>query len=280
MKILSFDVGIKNLAFCLLNVKNGRHTIDKWDVINLCDDDTNKVCCCKKPKKCNQLAKYYDDTLECDNFYCKKHAKLTDKSLPSNSVNPKKLSKMKLSELLSLASDLSLTHQEPARKQQVKELIQNHYDTNFLKPIKETKAEDVDLITIGRRMTKHFDTLFTGIEIDKVIIENQISPIANRMKTIQGMIAQYFIIKKVESIEFISATNKLKDFHYEKHCTEMDLTSYATRKRESVKWTNKFLIENSDLTKFHAFYVNHKKKDDLADSFLQGLWYIKKHITN
>ena len=71
MKILSFDVGIKNLAFCLLNVKNGRHTIDKWDVINLCDDDTNKVCCCKKPKKCNQLAKYYDDTLECDNFYCK-----------------------------------------------------------------------------------------------------------------------------------------------------------------------------------------------------------------
>ena len=62
MKILSFDVGIKNLAFCLLNVKNGKHTIDKWDVINLCDDDTNKACCCKKPKKCNQLAKYYDDT--------------------------------------------------------------------------------------------------------------------------------------------------------------------------------------------------------------------------
>ena len=30
MKILS-DVGIKNLAFCLLNVKNGKHTIDKWD---------------------------------------------------------------------------------------------------------------------------------------------------------------------------------------------------------------------------------------------------------
>ena len=31
--------------------------------------------------------------------------------------------------------------------------------------------------------------------ITHVFIENQISPIANRMKTIQGMLAQYFIMK-------------------------------------------------------------------------------------
>ena len=37
-------------------------------------------------------------------------------------------------------------------------------------------------------------------------------PIANRMKTIQGMIAQYFIDKNVKLIKFISASNKLKNF--------------------------------------------------------------------
>ena len=46
-----------------------------------------------------------------------------------------------------------------------------------------------------------------------VIIENQIGPLAIRMKTIQGMIVQYFIMSNlnVEHIEFISASNKLKD---------------------------------------------------------------------
>ena len=36
-----------------------------------------------------------------------------------------------------------------------------------------------------------------------VIIENQISPIANRMKTIQGMITQYFIMKNIYNVEYI-----------------------------------------------------------------------------
>ena len=48
------------------------------------------------------------------------------------------------------------------------------------------------------------------IELDVVIIENQISTIASRMKTLQGMISQYFIMKGIPSIEFISSINKLK----------------------------------------------------------------------
>ena len=32
------------------------------------------------------------------------------------------------------------------------------------------------------------------------------------MKTLQGMIAQYFIMKNKTSIEFVSSTNKLKLF--------------------------------------------------------------------
>jgi len=276
MKILSFDVGIKNLAFCLLDVSNNQYSIDKWNIINLCDDDTNKTCSCTTPKNCTQLAKFYYEYEGNIVYYCKKHAKLTDKSLPNKNINVTKISKMKLSELIQCANDNSISYKDPARKKDLTDQIKQHCESNFLKPVKETKADDVDLITIGRNMTKHFDTIFKDIVIDKVIIENQISPIANRMKTIQGMIAQYFIVKNVECIKFISAINKLKDFSDIHNSAQYN--SYAERKKLSILCTNKLLLENSNLTKFHCFYVNHKKKDDLADSFLQGIWYIKKYI--
>ena len=41
MIILSFDVGVKNLALCLINYDNACVTIDDWSVIDLCNDDKN-----------------------------------------------------------------------------------------------------------------------------------------------------------------------------------------------------------------------------------------------
>jgi hypothetical protein len=41
MKVLSIDVGIKNLAFCLLD-KN--HAISKWNVVNLAQKAQESLC--------------------------------------------------------------------------------------------------------------------------------------------------------------------------------------------------------------------------------------------
>ena len=39
MKLLSIDVGIKNLALCLFNVENNeKYEILNWDVVNLCNE--------------------------------------------------------------------------------------------------------------------------------------------------------------------------------------------------------------------------------------------------
>jgi len=42
--IISFDVGIKNLSFCLFSDTSKNYNIHEWEVLNLCGD----IVKCKK----------------------------------------------------------------------------------------------------------------------------------------------------------------------------------------------------------------------------------------
>ena len=125
------------------------------------------------------------------------------------------------------------------------------------------------MVTYGQRMKSGLENLLKDIIVDRVIIENQIGPLALRMKTLQGMIMQHFIEKGCPIIEEISAANKLKDYLTKKK------TKYNERKKLSIKITQEILKENNNLDAWIPIFLEHKKKDDLADSFLQGIWYIK-----
>ena len=104
--------------------------------------------------------------------------------------------------------------------------------------------------------------------IDVVLIENQISPIANRMKTIQGMLAQYFIMKYDEiKIEFISSSGKLKGLSKENENLD---SNYKQNKKDAVFHCNQYL--EKDIYKEWKYVLNTDKKDDLADCFLQGIF--------
>ena len=89
------------------------------------------------------------------------------------------------------------------------------------------------------------------------------------MKTIQGMIAQYFIMCGIQDVTFVSSVNKLKAF------TDMDQnkTEYKDRKKLGIEVTKGIIANMKDWT---PFFLAHKKKDDLADSFLQGIWFLQK----
>jgi hypothetical protein len=108
-----------------------------------------------------------------------------------------------------------------------------------------------------------------------VIIENQISPIATRMKTLQGMLTQYYIdhIENVD-ITFVSSVHKLKQFVAIK-TGEQEKNSYKDHKVSGIDYCSRILQQNPG---FSAWLpkLDTKKKDDLADCFLQGLWYFKQ----
>ena len=276
MKILSIDVGIKNLAFCLLcnDTYNNAFSIKKWNVVDLSTSEEVVKKCCGKEKKgpCSKPAKYTKNN-QC---FCIKHAKKEKYVLPSSDLKTSYINKQKLQKLIDILAKYKIpSNIEKPKKSDLVSLITNFAKENCYEELVKTSAADVDLITIGKNIKLKFDALFLEEKnIDHVIIENQISPIANRMKTIQGQIVQYFIMSgiNVPNIEFISASNKLKEFE------SAEKTEYKDRKKLGIVKTQETLQHNKNFSYYLDYFNTHKKKDDLADSFLQGLWFIKNRI--
>ena len=202
MILLSFDVGIKNLAYCLLSINeikntntnedNSKHFIEiiKWNIIDLsCDKEAEtesvekilKQCC-----KCKKSATYctHSNTMLPEDAmkFCKKHAE--EAQLP---VHPKLL----------------------------KSNSKNGH-TPYIVPLskKKVSCNKINIVDLGKNIKCHLDVIFAEHmdKIDAILIENQIGNLAGRMNVLQGMISQYFIMRNITNIEFISATNKLKLF--------------------------------------------------------------------
>ena len=277
MKILSFDVGIKNLAYCLFSINccnDSLLKIIKWDVINLCESTTSSSLSLSKTKytcsMCKKNAYYYLNlntkseseaaliNIPESVMYCKKHAIETKLVVDDGKKNKPKQSKS-----------------NQKQKQPFLSLIIPS------KP-KQQNACDVDMIVLGINLKTKFDLIFNEyasseneLSVDAVVIENQIGPLAGRMKMLQGMIAQYFIMKNVKKIEFISATNKLKLFkNIKNNENEINENSYKLRKQQGQRICNSLISFYPSLQSWNQEFVKHLKKDDLADCFLQGYYYM------
>ena len=236
-------------------------------------EEVVKKCCGKeKTGPCVKPAKY----TKINQCFCIKHAKKDKYVLPSSDLKTSYINKQKLQKLIDIVAKYKIqSNVEKPKKADLISLITAFAKENCYEELVKTSASDVDLITIGKNIKLKFDSLFLEeTNIDYVIIENQISPIANRMKTIQGQIVQYFIMSgiNVANIEFISASNKLKEFETD------DKTEYKDRKKLGIVKTQETLQHNENFSNMLDYFNTHKKKDDLADSFLQGLWFIKNRI--
>ena len=100
------------------------------------------------------------------------------------------------------------------------------------------------------------------------------------MKSIQMIIYTFFIMNgimnessSIENIHMVNARNKLKVYKGPKiPCNKQG--KYAQNKYLSVEYT-KNMIDKED-EKFIKLFQTSKKKDDLADAYLQGIYWIEK----
>jgi hypothetical protein len=306
--VVSFDVGIKNLAICVLALDGSR--LFSWKSLNLLQEDrvniSHKCGCCKK-----RAFFYYSDR-----YFCKKHGEgVEGLFMPVCGLN-----KMKKDELLQLwKTKLGLLQDKgeickdnkPGLLKDKPGLLKDIVD-HMLKPITtvvKKSASSESLIEIAKNMTKMLDSLFSeilernvGLDIRHVLIENQISTIAARMKTLQGMLTEYFVIRYPSClIRYVSSSNKLSALNkgssvggssssvvnvLEKD-TELELESktggvvsgkneYKTHKLDAVQLCREKLLEGkiAGSAEWMVWFESFKKRDDLADSLLQGLWFL------
>jgi len=196
---------------------------------------------------------------------------------------------------------------------------------------KAIKARDIPLVQLGRQLKRSLDPEFKDQEFKDqefkdqeckeqekdqkeqkkkqakwthVVLENQISPIATRMKTLQGMLMQYFIMRCDDvEIACVSSSNKLswlqakseskaqgkgkRDCKSKAKSEDTNTNAgpnasdgYAQHKRDAVAWCRLLLASNPLLCPPHlvTLFDTMKKKDDLADCLLQGLWYLVREL--
>ena len=243
MKILSWDVGIYNLAYCLIEVcdTTKEYKIIDWNIINLRKDivNNNILICEEKTNSKNKI--------------CKNKAKYTHK----NSNKP-----------------FCLRHSKTCAKKSgcnIDELF------NEIK-IKKKKKTKVNIQELGKTLVLELDKYPHFLNMDYILIENQ--PVLKNpvMKSVQMILYSFFLIKgiiknTVKEIKFISARNKLKV--YDGPPIEVKVKGkYAKRKRLSIEYC-RYMINDDNVNL--AFFNKHKKKDDLADCYLQANWFLKKY---
>jgi hypothetical protein len=154
MKILSIDVGIKNLAFCLFEKEEGltQFKITKWDTINISEQEILKCCFIDKDTQCDKPAKFSKD----ENNYCLKHSKKQQFSIPTNEQKPTFINKQKIQKLYEIADSHGIKYENKIKKIDLTNSINEHIKNTYFQTIEIQNASDVNLFNIGINIKQHF----------------------------------------------------------------------------------------------------------------------------
>jgi hypothetical protein len=263
-KILSFDVGMKNLAYCIINKENKE--ILNWGLIDITNEIIIKCDGFKKNKeKCSNLAKIYQ-VLNKKNV-CKQHLD------NFNIQNQEDVKNVKIKcEFVN------------KNNKQCDKYVKNYYKVNnklmgfcnvhknkSTKELKKINCNDIAIDIKKYNMILKLDNLKEMLDVDEVIIENQPAYKNPPMKAISSTLYAYFLIRgqidgNIKKIKFVSPsskTKKIKDIDKSKQ--------YKLTKEQGIKDCLE-LIKNDNINL--DFFNSHKKKDDLADCFLLAIKYI------
>lgn len=285
MKILSFDIGIKNLAYCLGEYDNNTNklSIIEWKIINLLEDEINNQEKCShiskmRPyKQCSKIALY--KLRNNKTYYCKTHLKNYNYTEPeisgiitTNICNQEECNK----KVKYLVDGLELC---ASHKKQKFDFYKNNY---IIKKIKNINCSTYPIDKVADRMIYILDTKYEHLlKCDRVLLELQ--PLKSpRIKSISNYLSMYYRMngkhyKKNDSnileVQYIMATNKLK---FNENNTNENIDNYKNRKKTGIENVNDYFTFIQD-NENKEWFNKQRKKDDLADSLLQILFYLQRN---
>ena len=291
MKVLSWDVGIINLAYCLIDFENENiWKILDWGIINLTDREKIKCTVCKKNPT-------YSQTINGDiKYYCKVHAKKVNQTGPSFEELYKEIDEKEINN-----NCICLVKKNTCTKK-----IKNKYKSNFycnthakseykkivnsykLKKISKKSVGSMTIDVLRIRLIQELEKRNNLLDVETVLIENQPTLRNPKMKAISSTIYDYYLIRgifdkertksNIKLVKYMSPSNKLKlaeegDTQKLIKLKGDQAKTYKLTKSLGIKYCRK-MIEKYDNWK--TYFEGIKKKDDLADCFLQGMYYLCK----
>ena len=149
------------------------------------------------------------------------------------------------------------------------------------------KVKELDLMTIHSRMIdalNNCDFLNSNSDINTAILENQPCLMNPTMKSVQILLFASLWMRKEDGVidigkmAMFSARNKLEAYDGPEIDFSHIKTKYTRTKKLSIAYTKYMLVESEQSQEMNELFENSKKKDDLADAYLQGLTYIKKKV--
>jgi hypothetical protein len=248
--ILSFDVGIKNLAYCIIEKNDIEFKILNWGVINLIDDVEKCMFEIKGGKKCDKPANFKichkDNEImylnETNTFSCcEGHKKKSmpsfikiDKNIKVKKKPNKKSKIIKEDDIIPMCmyceneSDYFISTNKFCGlcELHVKKFSKKIEKNIQAKKINVMNCNEFPLLDLGKILFEKFDNNNNFLKVDEVLIENQPGrlnnriKVGNKIKTIASFIFSYFIIRgiiekdrtcsSITNVKFVSASNKLK----------------------------------------------------------------------
>ncbi len=284
MRVLSIDVGIKNLAICLVDHQEAECRVQWWNVIDIVDE---QIFPCearlKAGEPCSQRAAFVgkknEETLA---YYCGSHKSHHIKEMPAFEVEEhlnewcgqgkcKSKCQVKVN-----GTPMCKKHMELARKA--------HHKNFGLHKVRKAKCKDLDCLTLRLKIWQSLGAFPQFLTVDEVVIENQPSLKNPVMKSVAETIYNYFVCRgmideattgsTVKDIKYVSPSNKLKVCKDEMAIVGKIKNAsmrYKKTKQMSVDYVAA-LVREEPIGNKHFMEAN--KKDDLADCLLQALAYL------
>jgi hypothetical protein len=250
MKLVSFDIGLRNLAFCILEGTNRSNLkITHWDLIDVMAEsaghDNPKCHKCKKPA----------NWVRQETYSCGRHKGSDElKSLPKKEINKRPVESLR-----------ALCRAAGIRGTTKKELVDGYYlylkSNTWVKCVKSTKQVSVvDLAGPIAQCLEARKSIWNNADL--ICFEQQPD---KRMLCVQAMMHMWFVCSGFHC-KGVSATHKLTNIVTVQDAT----TTYKGRKKTGILHAQQLVPEN-----WKNYMMSHPKKDDLADCFLQGLWILE-----